>query len=85
MLQCEEIDAELNALSLEAQQNSAEINNNRASNQIAGYYGVLFIVPALGLQTNSDQYDRLNQIQGRWDTLVVLKRVKGCQSRIFDR
>lgn len=84
-LVCEEIDAELLALSENALQHSAEINKNRASNQIAGYFGILFIVPALGLQTNTEQHDRLNDIQERWDTLVVLKRIKECKTRIFDR
>jgi len=82
-LDCQAIDEQLRVLTVIARANSAEIANNRQGNQVAGYFAGFFLLPAIALEGNSEEKEELDRIQKRWDTLVSLKRVKGCRTKIL--
>jgi hypothetical protein len=81
-LTCREIENEFERLTAAAQANSAKIASNRTRNQLAGYFGGIFLIPYLATRSNSEEKAALDQIQKRWDLLIDLKRVKGCPAEI---
>lgn len=81
-MSCEGILAERDATKLEASQMTGAIHDNREHNQTVGYFGALFILPYVATVQNSDEKQRLDEIQQRWDTLAMLHRFKTCSSAV---
>lgn len=77
-LTCPDIDQQQDALTDEASQLTGVIKGNRRHNQVAGYLGGLFLLPALAARENPEEKSRLDSIQVRWDELIQLERFKKC-------
>lgn len=75
---CLGIDAQQDALTEEASSLTGVIKGNRQHNQVAGYLGGMFLLPALAAKENPAEKSRLDEIQARWDKLVQLERFKNC-------
>jgi hypothetical protein len=58
--------------------NNRVIEGNRAQNQVAGYFGALFIVPAIATNNNDAEKDEITRVNQRRDTLIRLNTAKHC-------
>lgn len=78
-LSCGEILAESIQIKNRMAEADSAIQANRSNNQAAGYVGMVFLFPALGLmKTNEDEKLLLANSQARRDTLTKLAYAKGC-------
>jgi hypothetical protein len=77
-LSCEAIGSERRQIADAVAAANARIEANRTKNQVAGYFGGLFIVPALATEGNYADKDEIARLSQRKDTLIQLASVKGC-------
>ncbi len=77
-LSCTQIAAERQRVDLALAQANGRIEDNRTQNQVAGYFGGLFVLPLAATDNNDAEKDEITRIYGRRDTLVKLGSVKGC-------
>ncbi len=77
---CGDIVSEQEDMTREARNLTGVIEGNRGRNQIAGYFGGLFLFPLLAVKENPAEKRKLDTMQARWDTLTQLKRFKQCDS-----
>ncbi|MBO6784204.1 MAG: hypothetical protein JJ899_13175 [Alphaproteobacteria bacterium] len=79
-LTCGDIVSEQKAMTETARQLTGVIEANRQHNQVAGYFGGLFLFPLVAVRENPDEKTKLDRMQDRWDTLTQLKRFKDCDT-----
>ena len=77
-LSCDNIVSEWRATNDALAANNQVIEGNRAQNQVAGYFGALFIVPAIATNNNDAEKDQITQVNQRRDTLIRLNAAKRC-------
>lgn len=77
-LSCDNIANEWHATNDAIAANNRVIEGNRTQNQVAGYFGALFIVPAIATNNNDSEKDKIVQINQRRDTLIKLNAAKHC-------
>jgi hypothetical protein len=77
-LSCDDIASEWRAANDAIATNNRVIEGNRTQNQVAGYFGALFIVPAIATNNNDSEKDKIAQINQRRDTLIKLNAAKRC-------
>ena len=77
-LSCAAIADERSAIVAEAREMESIVEGNRARNQAAGYFGIFFILPLGAAEVNEAEKTRLDELQARWDQLVMLERFKTC-------
>jgi hypothetical protein len=77
-LSCDQIVAERQQIDLALVQNNEQIEGNRTRNQVAGYFGALFVIPLVAIDNNGAEKDEITQFYARRDILVKLGTVKGC-------
>lgn len=77
-LSCDNIASEWRATSDAIAANNRVIEGNRTQNQVAGYFGALFIVPAIATNNNDAEKDQITRINQRRDTLIRLNTAKHC-------
>ncbi|MGE0253929.1 MAG: hypothetical protein AB7N54_15970 [Alphaproteobacteria bacterium] len=75
---CTDIHAENTQLKNARAMATSAIEANRGNNQAAGYFGALFLLPAIGLKTNEEEKALLEKSQMRRDSLSKLAYLKGC-------
>lgn len=78
-LSCPQVHDNMKEIAESAKAYGAVIRDDRTSNQIAGYFGALFIIPLAGVQMNSDAVKQLNILQSRWDRWIDVARAKQCK------
>jgi len=54
------------------------IEGNRTQNQVAGYFGSLFIIPYVATNNNDAEKDKIAQLYQCRDTLIRLNAAKSC-------
>jgi len=54
------------------------IHANRKNNQVAGYFGGLFILPLIAVETNDAEKNKLDLNQKRRDELILAYQHKKC-------
>lgn len=79
---CEDISFALRGFADEAKGYGATIQKERASNQVAGYFGALFIIPLVAVRQNTEEKHQLDGLQARWDRWINVAKAKQCP---FDR
>jgi hypothetical protein len=79
-LSCDAIASERRQIADGVAAANARIEANRTKNQVAGYFGGLFIVPALATEGNYAEKDDIVRLSQRKDTLIQLANVKACAS-----
>lgn len=75
-LSCTEISTAMNDLNAKIEENEQEIKGDRTQNQVAGYFGALFLFPALAADQNTDSKEQLDSLQVRKDQLIYLQQRK---------
>lgn len=66
---CQDLVNRLAILDIEKRNLETIIASNRQKNQVAGYFGGLFIVPAMAAEHNLEEKARLDKIQQEQDEL----------------
>ncbi len=79
---CQDVGLTLRTIADDAKGYGANIRNDRSSNQVAGYFGALFIIPLIGVQHNTEEKRQLDVLQTRWDRWIDVAKSKQCP---FDR
>ncbi len=59
---------------------NGKIEGNRTRNQIAGYFGALYLVPLVAMEANDPEKKDLVALYARRDVLIKLNTVKGCRA-----
>lgn len=77
-LSCDQIVAERQQIDVALAQNNEQIEGNRTRNQVAGYFGALFVIPLVAIDNNGAEKDEITRFYARRDILVKLGTVKGC-------
>lgn len=77
-LSCEQIVIERRSIDAEMQAANGRIEANRTRNQVAGYFGALYIVPYVATEGNYAEKDEIARLYQRRDTLLKLGAVKAC-------
>lgn len=78
-LTCEQIDVELKILENKGTIHLQDIEEKRVQNQVAGYLGSIFILPALLATDNSSEAKaKIEKIQQAKDLLYKLRAYKKC-------
>jgi hypothetical protein len=77
-LSCDQIAAGLRSIDGEMQAANARIEANRVQNEVAGYFGVLYLVPLVATEGNYAEKDEISRLYQRRDTLVKLAVLKAC-------
>jgi hypothetical protein len=75
---CQAIVNRLAALDGEKRQLEMVIAGNRQHNQVAGYFGALFLLPALAAEHNPVEKARLDEIQQEQDELRAVAAKAEC-------
>lgn len=75
---CQDIVNRLAVLDREKRQLEMIIAGNRQHNQVAGYFGSLFLLPALATEHNSVEKARLDEIQQEQDELRAVAAKAEC-------
>jgi hypothetical protein len=79
-LSCDQIAGERHTLAADMRAANERIEANRKQNQVAGYFGALFLVPYVATEGNYAETDALTRHYARQDTLIPLATAKGCRS-----
>jgi hypothetical protein len=77
-LYCGEIGTQRAALHKGIDQASANIAANRQNNQVAGYFGALFVLPLVATEGNYNDKDIIKAAYARLDTLNQLAVYRSC-------
>lgn len=78
-LSCWEIEQELQSLSDAVVEHEQAIYQKRQQNQVAGYIGLVFFLPALAATDNSEEEKRkLDDIYAAKDKLFTLQSIRKC-------
>ncbi len=77
-MSCDDIAKQRGDIAAAMQADSSAIDANRTRNQIAGYFGALFILPAIAMVPNNTERDDVAKLYGRRDTLIKLSALKNC-------
>lgn len=77
-LSCEQIADEKQAIAKNRSINEENIRKNRTQNQVAGYFGALFLIPLIAVNHDSTAKEILDALQFRGDQLDFLSRQKNC-------
>ena len=81
---CVDIDQQLDQLSARMDRLEGDIQSNRHSNQTLGYLGVFFLLPLIGLESNTAEKASLDAEQHQRDRLLAERTASRCPSREFD-
>jgi hypothetical protein len=79
-LSCDEIAGQRQTLAAEMRAANERIEANRKQNQVAGYFGALFLVPYVATEGNYAEKDAVTRLYARQDTLIRLATAKGCRT-----
>jgi hypothetical protein len=77
-LTCEQIGSERQQIADAMQAANGRIEANRTQNQVAGYFGALFLVPYVAPEGTYAAKDQVTKLYARQDTLIKLAGVKRC-------
>lgn len=77
-IECELLDHRLAILDAEEKPLIAAIEADRGRNQVAGYFGGLFIFPLLAMKDHPEEKRRLDAIQVERDGIYAEKKELGC-------
>ena len=77
-LSCVQIGEQRGALHEGIDKANANIAGNRTGNQVAGYFGALFVLPLVATQGNYSDKDVIKAAYVRLDTLNQLAVYKAC-------
>lgn len=75
---CSSIKSELNTNAAAISNNTGAIESNRGRNQAAGYLGAMFIVPLAATESNTQEKEKIAQLESRQDVLRKLAAFKKC-------
>lgn len=75
---CSNIKSELNTNAAAIGNNNSVIESNRGKNQVAGYLGGMFLVPLAATESNTQEKEKIAQLQNRQDVLRKLAAFKKC-------
>lgn len=79
-LSCGQVDEQRTALHQGIDKANANIAGNRQTNQVAGYFGALFVVPLVATEGNYSDKDIIKAAYARLDTLNQLAVYRSCPS-----
>jgi hypothetical protein len=77
-LTCADINAEGASIESRMQADTGKVEGNRTRNQIAGYFGALYLVPLLAMEPNDPEKKDIAKLYARRDILIKLSVVKSC-------
>jgi len=77
-LSCDAIANERAREATRVEQAEAVIKSDRTGNQIAGYFGALFLLPLVAVETNEAQVALIDESKRRIDTLRTLTLYRRC-------
>ena len=75
---CPALNAELGEVETQIENNELVIKGARTKNQVAGYFGVLFLIPLIGTDNNDAAKVNLEKLQVRKDQIFYLQDRNGC-------
>ncbi|MBO6825909.1 MAG: hypothetical protein JJ879_06890 [Sneathiella sp.] len=79
-LSCQELTSQENQLREAVEVNKSVIAGERTRNQVAGYFGALFLIPLVAVENNSDAKENLLRLQTRLDQIQYLQKLNTCTS-----
>ena len=79
-LSCAQIQSEGAGIEDRMHADNGKIEGNRTRNQIAGYFGALYLVPLVAMEGNDPEKKDLMTLYARRDVLIKLNTVKACRS-----
>lgn len=79
-LSCAQIQSEGTAIEDRMRADNGKIEGNRTRNQIAGYFGALYLVPLVAMEPNDPEKKELVALYARRDVLIKLTTVKACRT-----
>src|SRR5258708_4939852 len=77
-LGCDDIAAERWQIAQSMQEANGRIEGNRTRNEVAGYFGTLFLLPYMATENNDAEKDQITHLYARQDTLIKLTGAHGC-------
>lgn len=77
-IKCDQLDFQLTVLEREEETLNLQIKGDRGRNQMAGYFGGLFLLPLLAAKDHPEEKQRLNSIQTERDGIYEEKKRYRC-------